>query len=137
MTYVEAIEAIKSNYPPSNYTILREALDMAMEVLEKEDKYRWHDLRKDPGDLPPNEHEVDIAYEKYNSTYTARAIYEDGTVHSEDSSYVYDEIDEWCEYCYDTDDYIIPRGWIEVTKFAENMGFVDMPVIAWREIEKF
>lgn len=22
--------------------------------LEKEDKYRWHDLRKNPDDLPPN-----------------------------------------------------------------------------------
>ena len=36
MTNEEAIKAIKCNYPPENYTILREALDMAMEALEKQ-----------------------------------------------------------------------------------------------------
>ena len=53
MTNEEAIKAIKCscNYPPK-YTRLREALDMAIEALEKSDKYRWHDLRKNPNDLP-------------------------------------------------------------------------------------
>ena len=36
MTNEEAIKAIKCNYPPENYTILREALDMAIEALEKQ-----------------------------------------------------------------------------------------------------
>ena len=35
MTNREAIEAIKANYPPENYTILREALDMACVLLER------------------------------------------------------------------------------------------------------
>ena len=52
MTNEEAIKAIKCNYPPENYTRLRGALDMAIEALEKADKYRWHDLRKNPDDLP-------------------------------------------------------------------------------------
>lgn len=34
--YEEAIKAIKNNYPPSNYTILREGLDLAIEALEKQ-----------------------------------------------------------------------------------------------------
>ena len=34
--YEEAINAIKSNYPPENYTILREGLDMAIKALEKQ-----------------------------------------------------------------------------------------------------
>lgn len=33
MTEKEAIEAIKLNYPDSRYSILREALDMAMDAL--------------------------------------------------------------------------------------------------------
>lgn len=33
--YQEAIKAIKSNYPPSNYSMLREALDLAIILLEK------------------------------------------------------------------------------------------------------
>ena len=34
MTRDEAIEAIKCNWPDSRYTILREALDMAIKALE-------------------------------------------------------------------------------------------------------
>lgn len=33
--YQEAIKAIKSNYPPSNYSMLREALDLAIILLER------------------------------------------------------------------------------------------------------
>lgn len=33
MDYKLAIESIKSNYPPENYTMLREALDLAIKVL--------------------------------------------------------------------------------------------------------
>ncbi len=33
MTRQEAIEAIKANYPPKHYSILCEALDMAMDVM--------------------------------------------------------------------------------------------------------
>ena len=29
-----------------------EAIEMAVEALEKADKYKWHDLRKNPDDLP-------------------------------------------------------------------------------------
>jgi hypothetical protein len=35
MTNKEAIEAIKANYPPTHYTILREALDLAIKLLEE------------------------------------------------------------------------------------------------------
>ena len=37
MTTNEAIEAIKCNWPDSRYTILREALDMAISALRKQD----------------------------------------------------------------------------------------------------
>ena len=37
MTNKEAIEAINANYPPENYTILREALDMAITLLEEQE----------------------------------------------------------------------------------------------------
>ena len=35
MEIKEAIETIKNNYPPSNYTMLREALDMAVKQFEQ------------------------------------------------------------------------------------------------------
>lgn len=34
--YQEAIKTIKCNYPPSNYSMLCEALDMAIDALEKQ-----------------------------------------------------------------------------------------------------
>ena len=37
MTTKEAIEAIKCNWPDSRYTILREALDMAISALRQRD----------------------------------------------------------------------------------------------------
>ena len=37
MTIEEAIEAIKCNWPDSRYTILREALDMAISALRQQD----------------------------------------------------------------------------------------------------
>jgi predicted RNase H-like HicB family nuclease len=35
MEYKQAIETIKGNYPPENYTMLREALDLAIEVMQE------------------------------------------------------------------------------------------------------
>lgn len=35
MQYQEAINAIKNNYPPEKYSMLREALDLAIVLLEK------------------------------------------------------------------------------------------------------
>ena len=40
MTTNEAIEAIKCNWPDSRYTILREALDMAISALRQQDHFR-------------------------------------------------------------------------------------------------
>ena len=37
MTREEAIEAIKCNWPDSRYTILREALDMAISAIRQQD----------------------------------------------------------------------------------------------------
>ena len=44
MNREEAIEAIKCNWPDSRYTILREALDMAISALRQQDHFR--DLTK-------------------------------------------------------------------------------------------
>ena len=40
MTRAEAIEAIKCTWPDSRYTILREALDMAISALRQQDHFR-------------------------------------------------------------------------------------------------
>ena len=40
MTNEEAIEAIKCNWPDSRYTILREALEMAISALRQQEHFR-------------------------------------------------------------------------------------------------
>lgn len=55
MTPQEAIETIKVAIAevewdyPMDYTVVFEE---AIKALEKADKYKWHDLRKNPDDLP-------------------------------------------------------------------------------------
>ena len=39
MTNEEAIQAIKCNWPDSRYTILREALDMAISALRQQERF--------------------------------------------------------------------------------------------------
>ena len=56
MTNKEAIEQFKERLAITDYRQQTpeyyEAIEMAVEALEKADKYRWHDLRKNPDDLP-------------------------------------------------------------------------------------
>lgn len=56
MTNKEAIEQFKKRLAITFYRKqipeYYEAIEMAVDSLEKADKYRWHDLRKNPDDLP-------------------------------------------------------------------------------------
>lgn len=57
MTYEETINAIQLDGIEIIATLARmysfsEGLKKAEEVLKRAEKYRWHDLRKDPNDLP-------------------------------------------------------------------------------------
>ena len=56
MTNKEAIEQFKERLAITDYRQqipeYYEAIEMAVEALEKADKYRWNDLRKNPDDLP-------------------------------------------------------------------------------------
>ena len=48
MTRKDAIEAIKCNWPDSRYTILREALDMAISALRQQDHFREATKKVEP-----------------------------------------------------------------------------------------
>lgn len=86
--------------------------------------------------LPDNEQEVEITYVNKHwktgepSYFTCRAFYTDGTMTTENSNYVWNDIDNW-EYNENFDAYIIPEGWWEGVSFAEEFYPVDKPVIAW------
>lgn len=113
-------------------------------MREKEKKYRWHDLRKNPNDLPEIEHEVEVAYiTKYTNgkTITARAVYEDGSITQPESAFDWEEYvgnDGECDYNEEKDEYMIPVGWFESHWYGEDCHeMYDVEIIAWREIEQF
>lgn len=88
--------------------------------------------------LPVSEEEVEVTVERrcHNATgedeiyhFTCRAMYEDGTVTTEDSAYCWDNFN--FEYDENKDTYTIPEGWWEVVSYSEEMGQIDDFVIAW------
>lgn len=113
-------------------------------MREKEKKYRWHDLRKNPNDLPDIEHEVEVAYVTLytnGSVKTARAVYEDGSITQPESAFDWEEYvgnDGECDYNEEKDEYMIPVGWFESHWYGEDCHeMYDAEIIAWREIEQF
>lgn len=109
----------------------------------KDSKYRWHDLRKNPNDLPENEYEVDVVCERRytngkSTQIRTHAFYEDGTVLENDSIWSWEYLEG--EYNEEEDCHVIPEGWWEYRHYNPNdcyNGVIDDCVIAWREIEPF
>ena len=63
------------------------------------------------------------------------AMYEDGTMNTENSSWNWDD----CDFSYDEENdwYIIPEGWWEYKHFNDDEEYnneVDCEVIAWHEL---
>ena len=89
---------------------VKEAGEMAIKALEAQNKYRWHDLRKDHNDLPKDndarsEYMVTDGNQYFISKYFGNGAFVNGC---------------W-EY---------PYGVFECNAY-------DIDVIAWREIEPF
>lgn len=143
-----AIEIAEIQYIHSVFQKERERITDTIEALttlrEKRKKYKWHDLRKNPNDLPEIEHEVEVAYiTTYTNgkTITARAVYEDGSITQAESAFDWDEYNDHdgeCDYNEEKDEYMIPVGWFESHWYGEDCHeMYDAEIIAWREIEPF
>ena len=65
----KAMELITGYFPAVPYANIRYAAAMGAYALEKQEKYRWHDLRKDPDDLPEPEVECEVVVERTYSNY--------------------------------------------------------------------
>lgn len=87
---------------------------------------------------PEVEETVEVTYvhrmeNGIESRHTTRAFYEDGFLCTEDSGYVWEDKNRF-EYSESDDDFLVPEGWFEASHFAEELGAVTLPVIAWRPI---
>ena len=127
------IESLRSSLNTGRETF---PIDLIVECIEEQPKIgEWIPCSER---MPENEVEVEITYTRNGPTgdkyfLIARAFYEDGTMNTEDSDYVWFDKDNW-KYDEDKDAYIIPEGWWEEVKFGEEFGVVDMPVIAWKPL---
>jgi len=91
--------------------------------------------------LPENEKEVEVSIERRleNGTrrFTCRAIYEDGSIWSENSRFNwndFDGLDSDLEYSKELDDWKVPQGWFEAATYVEEFAVIDDFVIAWRPL---
>jgi len=102
----------------ADYAIgIYEAIEKAKEALEREEELRWHDLKKDPLDLPDAGHKVRLALD----CATGRKNVIDGFIGYGDM--------EW---------YTMDVGYFRRERSdKDNRVHSAFTVIAWREIEPF
>lgn len=114
----EKYEAIHDviNAATINGITKRQVLDVASYLFEEQNKYRWHDLRKNPDDLPDVEHRRKVYFHVVQAGKEARpAILQ---YKKEFGFGIYNEFGNGPKFTgIDTD--------------------LVAPVVAWKEIEEF
>lgn len=95
----------------------------------------WPEWRNPKTDPPKAETEVMILY-RMDSGYcdVTTAIYEDGTLYTEESCWAWHDVENYGDYDEEKDDYKIPEGWWEERHFCPDDVYnqpVDYPVVGW------
>ena len=98
-------------------------------------KEKFYPVWKNPQKEPPEvETEVLVLYRRDNYLGITTALYEDGSVFSEDSEWNWECLPDWGTYDEERDGYRIPEGWWEYRHFNSddiyNSG-IDCPVVGW------
>lgn len=101
-----ADEWVKANCDDSLYSFRGQELQGAYIAGLKAGRPKWHDLRKDPDDLPPNEHEVYVA--AINETARGKEF-----VYGFDRYLTNDK-------CWFVDSALEPIAWCEIPKYTEE-----------------
>lgn len=81
--------------------------------------------------MPKAEQPVLVVYMFGDKPMVTKAIYEDGTILSDDSFLNWSEIWEYGNYDEESDSYFIPRGWWEYGDFAEFNNGINYPITHW------
>lgn len=84
--------------------------------------------------LPDAETEVLAVCNRNGFRFVCPAIYENGTVLTQDSMWSWYDLDNYGTYSEENDDYVIPEGWWENRQFTPDDVYnspVDCPVTHW------
>ena len=84
--------------------------------------------------LPEVETEVLVACDRNGYRFACPAIYEDGTVLTQDSIWNWYDLENYGTYSEENDDYFVPQGWWENRQFTPDDIYnspVDCAVTDW------
>ena len=99
-------------------------------------KNEWISVEDGP---PKNEQEVLIYCNRDGFKFVCPAIYEDGTMLTQNSCWNWYDIEEYGTYSEENDDYFVPKGWWENRQFTPDDVYncpVDCEVTHWKALPK-
>jgi hypothetical protein len=135
--YIEREAAIKAIYE-SDPNGIRQALgfnigqiEEALRAVPAVSVPQWISVKDR---LPAVETEVLVVCDRKGFRFVCPAIYEDGTVLTQDSTWNWYELDNYGTYSEEHDDYFVPQGWWENRQFTPDDVYnspVDCAVTDW------
>lgn len=110
-----------------------QAADMLEKLAAEKDakKPEWISVKDGP---PKNEQEVFIYCNRGGFKFVCPAIYEDGTMLTQNSRWNWNDLEEYGTYSEENDDYFVPKGWWENRQFTPDDVYncpVDCEVTHW------
>lgn len=110
-----------------------QAADMPEKLAaeKNEKKPEWIRVKDGP---PKNEQEVFIYCNRGGFKFVCPAIYEDGTMLTQNSRWNWNDLEEYGTYSEENDDYFVPKGWWENRQFTPDDVYncpVDCEVTHW------
>jgi hypothetical protein len=96
----------------------------------------WVRVKEKP---PENEAEVLAVCVRSGYRFVCPAIYEDGTVLTQDSIWSWYDLDNYGTYSEENDDYFVPQGWWENRQFTPDDVYnspIDCEVTHWMQLPK-
>ena len=117
-----------------------QAADMLEKLAAEKDtkKPEWIST-KDEDELPKNEQEVLICCNRGGFKFVCPAIYEDGTMLTQNSRWNWYDIEGYGTYSEENDDYFVAKGWWENRQFNPDDVYncpVDCEVTHWMPLPK-
>ena len=115
-----------------------QAADMLEKLAAEKDaqKPEWISVEDGP---PKNEQEVLIYCNRDGFKFVCPAIYEDGTMLTQNSRWNWNDLEEYGTYSEENDNYFVPKGWWENRQFTPDDVYncpVDCEVTHWKALSK-
>lgn len=118
--------------------LMSQAADMLEKLAAEKDvkKPEWISVEDGPS---KNEQEVLIYCNRDGFKFVCPAIYEDGTMLTQNSRWNWNDLEEYGTYSEENDDYFVAKGWWENRQFTPDDVYncpVDCEVTHWMPLPK-